>query len=202
MSTHQPHFCNQPRKLVHRFFRKPGFSLVEVTMAIGIVSFALVSILGLMPVGLNLFRDTVKDTSSKRIADRLIAEIRDTSWENLKNYAEGSGATGWGYYATKFDMEGDAMDSGNWAFKARADVSSVTGEKWNYPVKLSGNSYIEQNLRKVTISVAYWPDHKGEGENESDGTWVFSPTSAASQRGDVRTYSFLLSNNGTSIPAS
>lgn len=174
-----------------------GFSLVEVTMAIGIAAFAILSVVGLMPVGMDVFSKTVKTSSSKRIADRLMAEIRDTPWDTLKDYAGGSASTGWGFYETKFDINGDATSGSDWVFKANVSVSSTQGETWRYPVKLPGNpGYDEQNLRHITVTVAYWPEHPAGGENDKSGRWIFSPTSDVSQRGDVRTYQFLLGKNG------
>jgi len=48
-----------------------GFSLVEVAIALGIVAFGLVAVLGLLPVGLNL----AKDSSDEVIAVNIMAAI-------------------------------------------------------------------------------------------------------------------------------
>jgi len=41
------------RPSIFRGIRRTGFSLIEVTIALGIISFAFVAIIGLLPVGLN-----------------------------------------------------------------------------------------------------------------------------------------------------
>ena len=48
--------------------KEKAFSLVEVTIALGIVAFGLVAVLGLIPVGLNAARDAVSDTRTSQIA--------------------------------------------------------------------------------------------------------------------------------------
>ncbi len=45
-----------------------AFSLIEVTLAIGIISFALVSTIGLIPVGLNAGRGAIDSTQTSLIA--------------------------------------------------------------------------------------------------------------------------------------
>jgi uncharacterized protein (TIGR02598 family) len=53
-----------------------GFSLIEVTFAIGIISFCLVAIFGLFGVGLNSNRQSTTDATLASIASRLSSEIR------------------------------------------------------------------------------------------------------------------------------
>ena len=56
--------------------RAGAFSLVETTLAIGVVAFALVAMLGLMPVGLLSFREAMDASTSSRIVQRVSAELR------------------------------------------------------------------------------------------------------------------------------
>ncbi len=166
---------------------------MEVVIAIGLMGFLLASVIGLIPTGLKAVNNTMQDASSKRIADRMIAEIRDTSWENLMDYNSASG----GNYATKFDLNGVPKESGRWVFLTHAKVSGAGSA--SDPVQLPGNTVPEKNLINVTIMVAHFPDHPSDGENETGGKWVFDPDSKVSKRGDMRTYQFLLSNNGTNV---
>lgn len=67
MKAHRvPHLC--------RARRTAGFSLVEVTLALGIVAFCLVSLLGLFAVGLESSRHSGRDTALSEVAARLINE--------------------------------------------------------------------------------------------------------------------------------
>lgn len=53
-----------------------GFSLVEVTMALGIAAFSLVSILGLIPVGLNSSAGARRQTEAVSILSSITADLR------------------------------------------------------------------------------------------------------------------------------
>ncbi len=55
-----------------------AFSLVEVTLALGIMAFCLVTMFGLLPTGLNTGRDAVEQTAAAGIAGALAADLRQT----------------------------------------------------------------------------------------------------------------------------
>ena len=80
-----------PRGLF-RMRRSGGFSLVEVTMAIGIVSFAFLTTLGLIPTGLKTFRSAIDTSVGGQIFQRMINEAQQTDFDtlldrtNLPNY--------------------------------------------------------------------------------------------------------------------
>ncbi|MEY2480538.1 MAG: hypothetical protein QOI04_1465 [Verrucomicrobiota bacterium] len=56
--------------------RQSGFSLVEVTLAIGIIGFALLAIFGLIPVGLKSSRDAVDDTKTSLMAQDIFNRVK------------------------------------------------------------------------------------------------------------------------------
>lgn len=66
-----------------RFLEKRGFSLVEVTLAIAIVAFAFVSLLGLLPTGLNIFKQAMDTSVSAQIAQRVAGELQQTDYFTL-----------------------------------------------------------------------------------------------------------------------
>jgi type II secretory pathway pseudopilin PulG len=53
-----------------------GFSLVEVTIAIGIFAFAIVGILGLLPAGMRIRADSAAETRGVLISEELFASVR------------------------------------------------------------------------------------------------------------------------------
>jgi uncharacterized protein (TIGR02598 family) len=53
-----------------------GFSLVEVTLALGIMAFCLVAVFGLLPTGLNTSRDAIAQTAAANIAGAISADLR------------------------------------------------------------------------------------------------------------------------------
>lgn len=52
-----------------------AFSLIEVTLALGVIAFALVAILGVFPIGLASDRSNVSETRAAQIANAIIASI-------------------------------------------------------------------------------------------------------------------------------
>lgn len=59
---------------------KNGFSLVEVMLSIGIVSFAVVSILVAFPVGIEAARDSRDENTAALIADTVFTYMRSQPW--------------------------------------------------------------------------------------------------------------------------
>jgi len=72
----------------HCRFAQSGFSLVEVVLAVGIVAFAFVAILGLLPAGMNQFRQTIDNTVSAEIAHRVITDAQQTDFDTLIDKAD------------------------------------------------------------------------------------------------------------------
>jgi uncharacterized protein (TIGR02598 family) len=67
MNTH-PHRCQ-------------GFTLVEVALALGVAAFALVAIIGLLPVGLQSNQSSLERTAAAALAANLVADLRATAVE-------------------------------------------------------------------------------------------------------------------------
>lgn len=55
---------------------RSGFSLVEVALAVGIVSFAMLGVLGTLSVGLQSVRDSITETAKANIAGHLRGELQ------------------------------------------------------------------------------------------------------------------------------
>jgi len=58
-----------------------GFSLVEVVIAIGIVGFAIVPLIGLLPTALGNFRTTMDRSATARIVERLGNEAKQSDFD-------------------------------------------------------------------------------------------------------------------------
>ena len=61
-----------------RFICKRAFSLVEVTLALGLAAFCLVAIFGLLPIGMKTSEAAVEQTDASRIAAAVAADLRST----------------------------------------------------------------------------------------------------------------------------
>ena len=53
-----------------------GFSLIEVALALGVAAFALVAILGLLPIGLNSNQASIEQTAAAGLAAGLVADLQ------------------------------------------------------------------------------------------------------------------------------
>lgn len=68
-----------------RGYRRAGFSLIEVTLAIGIVAFAFISLFGLVPTGLNVFRASIDTTIGTQIVQEVTDIAQQTDYPTLTN---------------------------------------------------------------------------------------------------------------------
>lgn len=59
--------------------RQTAFSLVEVTLALGIAAFCLIAVFGLMPVGVQTNRNAKSQTAATSILSNVLADIRTTA---------------------------------------------------------------------------------------------------------------------------
>ncbi len=60
-----------------------GFSLVEVALAIGIVAFAFVALMSLLPAGLTTFRRALDVSICSQIAQRIVSEAQQVDFDVL-----------------------------------------------------------------------------------------------------------------------
>ena len=55
-----------------------AFSLVEVTLALGVAGFCLLAVFGLLPAGINCNRASVEQTAAASLARAIVADLRMT----------------------------------------------------------------------------------------------------------------------------
>ena len=79
-----------------------GFSLIEITLAIGIIAFAFVALFGLLPTGMQTFRASVDATNDITMLQEMNAMVQVTAWDKLDTIGVDV------YY---FDEEGRRTDS-------------------------------------------------------------------------------------------
>ncbi|MDR0533234.1 MAG: hypothetical protein LBH01_04700 [Verrucomicrobiales bacterium] len=59
-----------------------GFSLVEVVLALGVASFALLAIIGMLPVGVNTQQDSMRETIATNIGTAIINDLNQVPGES------------------------------------------------------------------------------------------------------------------------
>jgi uncharacterized protein (TIGR02598 family) len=67
--------------------KSTGFSLVEVALAIGIVAFAFVALMSLLPAGLTTFRRALDISICTQIAQRIVGEAQQVDFDVLTDKA-------------------------------------------------------------------------------------------------------------------
>jgi len=117
--------------------RREAFTLVEVTLAIGIVSFAFVAMFGLLPVGLSVSRQAIDTTIEAQIVQKLKTQALQTDFSQLETLHQADP-----YY---FDDQGKKAEEAGAMYKAFfAEVPVET----QLPANVS-----TRKLRTVTIYV-------------------------------------------------
>ena len=61
-----------------------AFTLIEVTLAIGIVAFAFVALFGLLPIGMTNFRQALDTSLTTQIAQRIINDLKQSDFDTVK----------------------------------------------------------------------------------------------------------------------
>lgn len=72
---------NIPKK--PRTFLRSGFSLVEVTIAVAIAALGFITLLGLLPSGINMAKEAAQMSTGARIIQKLSGEMQSVTWEDI-----------------------------------------------------------------------------------------------------------------------
>lgn len=188
-----------------------GFSLVEMVLAIGIVAFAFVGLLALLPVGMGIFREAMETSVSTQIAQRIISDLTETEFDQLiANPISGN------FYTLPlryFDDQGTEVRVTNpagptdlerviilYTVRVRGSLpgkADPTSHKSDYPTSLPSKSSSRFNPRDtsfLTIQIANNPAGK---KLETDTvTNLIDPQKARSSGIRLQTYSVALTRNG------
>jgi uncharacterized protein (TIGR02598 family) len=135
-----------------RSHSSPGFSLVEVALAVAIAAVGIITLLGLMPEGLEMSRKTGLLTLNSNIVEQIIRDLENTQFRLLPTQGTGSGSGGGTVIQQRsrryFDDQGQQVgeDSNAIIFVAEIDFSQ--------PAALPKTEQQQPNLRRVIIRVA------------------------------------------------
>jgi uncharacterized protein (TIGR02598 family) len=72
---------------MRRHSQRSGFSLVEVVMAIGIASFALLAIVGLLPVGMKSVQNASEQAAAANVANSIAHALRSAERINATTFS-------------------------------------------------------------------------------------------------------------------
>ena len=101
-----------------------GFSLIEVTIAMGVVSFALIALFGLLPTGLSTFRSSIDRSVASQIAQNIISQARQTDFSSLTDSSNTNFTTPAGS-PRRFTEDGDeTTDATKTIYVAKVEVAT------------------------------------------------------------------------------
>jgi len=137
-----------------------GFSLIEVTLAIGIVSFALLPVVALLPIGLRTVKSTTEQVAAANVLNGIAAALRSAKSQDGTNYT----AT----YAGK-----------TIAFSIATSPGGSSNQSWS-DLTLLGGTNTEMRRLAAQIDILEFPkvDEPGRASisvawsAQSDPTWI------------------------------
>ena len=112
-----------------------AFTLVEVTLSLGIFAFAITSIFGLLPLGLSSFRQAMDISVGSQICQRVINDAQQTDFSVLTSATGQNSASSNGNVKQPtryFDNEGNEVPASNGApstnflYEANTVVTPIT----------------------------------------------------------------------------
>jgi uncharacterized protein (TIGR02598 family) len=150
-----------------------GFSLVEIVLCIGIISFAFVSILGLLPAGMNVFRSSMNASIGAQLVQLVLNEAQQTEFEVLTG-----GPAPKSYYefvpVRYFDGEGNELPAPRRAesiYHLRAIVQNLP----KFPDATGKNTVAMNDLATVVVQVATNPGQHALDIDETTLLWKATP---------------------------
>ncbi|MDD5349653.1 MAG: Verru_Chthon cassette protein B [Chthoniobacteraceae bacterium] len=168
---------------------RAAFSLVEVVMAIGIVAFAFISVLGMIPTGLSTFRQAMNASVGSQIAQRVINDAQQMDFSMLVNMD----TTGTGVLRF-FDEQGNELTAtGQGAVPAKAIYHARTVVTGSTVTPYSGSATSNPNLATVKVQVATNPGNQLINQDTATNLW-------ADARFSILTFAALVSHNNSVQP--
>lgn len=136
---------------------KKAFTLVELTIAIGVMGFALIAVVGVLPIGLSAHRKAVDSSVSSQIVQRVITDLQQA---NLNSLGLGVNQLQVRYFDDQGIERLAATESGVIYHVAPGVI---------YPAPLSSGS--APNLAQVIIDIAYNPGNESLTRDSTTGAF-------------------------------
>jgi hypothetical protein len=148
-----------------------AFSLVEAALSLAIISFAIIAILGLLPVGLRTASESGRETRAALIARRIVDELRSLPADNTA-LVRGASATNPIWRIPAIDLSTPSVHLLTYDEQGEGLPAEMKPEEFDPP--LSGAAHFVAEVR-VT------PDFPSEGVSHVQAT-VEAPAHAPSSR--------------------
>ncbi|MFV0338638.1 MAG: Verru_Chthon cassette protein B [Chthoniobacterales bacterium] len=136
-----------PKIFVGTFKTKRAFSLVEVVLSIGLVTFSALVIFSLMPVGLSSLQATSRQLVETEIFGTLSAELYSTPFSEISNHIDTR-------FPVYFDGEGSEVSEANLSsFTVECEVSSdpVNSELRRATFLIAGHAHTSASAQSILL---------------------------------------------------
>ena len=136
-----------------------GFSLVEVVMSVAIMAVGVVTLMGLLPHGIEISGKTANELAAARISQQVLGELQASTWVSLSGTA---GTPIRKFYDDQgIEIERDADDFAyRLAYVAEVELPATTNDAQGMMARLPSNSAAgarQTNLRRAIIRIADKP---------------------------------------------
>ena len=116
-----------------------AFTMVEVVMAMGIMSFAVVGIMGLLSMGLGTFRGSIDTTVQAQINQQIVSQAQLTDYSKLTNFT------------AHYDESGNLIETENkmpvFFYVSVSMTNLPTSITTNYPPSIATNLVVRISNR-------------------------------------------------------
>lgn len=140
-----------------------GFSLIEVVIAIGIVTFCLIAILGLLPTGLKAVKNANEEAAAANVLNTIASSLRNANSTDGTNYSFGFAGQTNGY-----SVGGTAVSSA-WTNLTLEGTTNNSWKRLSAILVITPPATLATNGR-ATISVA-WSAAANPQWNSSSNSW-------------------------------
>ena len=197
----------------------PGFTLIEVAIAVGILAVALVALLGLLPGGMTTFRKAMDTSITAQIAQRILLDMQQADFDQIIDAPTGTASISPYYTFTApkrgtqqfryFDEQGVELIPANNGSTLSASQKIALVYQVNIRVMPTASmpakaDAVQESVALVTVQVARNPGNKaipvyrsGSSDQKIPYRNLYDPTSdIVKKRGiQIFTYSALIGKN-------
>jgi uncharacterized protein (TIGR02598 family) len=171
-----------PMKMKHSMRTKAGaFTIIEIVLAIGIVSFAFLGVVGLLPAGMSVFRKSMDASIGAQLVQQVLTEAQQTEFELLtRGYepAPGDETPPPAYYEyipiRYFDDEGTELPVAK-AAESLYQVRAVVQNLPKFPDNTNKNTIEMNDLASVVVQVATNPGRRVLTTDPTNLLWTEMP---------------------------
>jgi len=202
-----------------------GFSLIEVALAIGVVAFAFVALLGMLPFGLSNLRKAMDVSIAAQIEQRVVSDVQETDFDTLLASKVETSPDGQFYLlATRyFDDQGNEVkvqSSESPTPQELAKVIYFAHVRGSMPgtsdpnaaannfqaLPTTGNKFNPRSSTVITVQVANNPGNKSIPRDAGTLLWLQpSEITSAQVRASlpaIQTFATVVARNGFNSPSS